>query len=53
MLADLPHEGLAIAMTSARERGIDALATAVTASARDLPFCAASFDAVVHTDVLC
>jgi hypothetical protein len=49
----LPHEGLAIAMTSARQRGIDTLATAVTASARDLPFRAASFDAVVHTDVLC
>jgi 2-polyprenyl-3-methyl-5-hydroxy-6-metoxy-1,4-benzoquinol methylase len=53
VLADLPREGLAIAMTSARERGIDALAAAVTASARDLPFRAASFDAVVHTDVLC
>ena len=52
-LTDLPHEGLAIAMTSARERGIDALAAAVRASARDLPFRAASFDAVVHTDVLC
>jgi SAM-dependent methyltransferase len=53
VLADLPHEGLAIAMASARARGIDALAAAVTASARDLPFPAASFDAVVHTDVLC
>lgn len=53
VLADLPREGLAIAMASARERGIDALAAAVTASARDLPFRAASFDAVVHTDVLC
>jgi 2-polyprenyl-3-methyl-5-hydroxy-6-metoxy-1,4-benzoquinol methylase len=52
-LTDLPYEGLAIAMTSARERGIVKLATAATASARDLPFRAASFDAVVHTDVLC
>jgi hypothetical protein len=53
VLADLPREGLAIAMASAHARGIDALATAVTASARDLPFRAVSFDAVVHTDVLC
>jgi len=52
-LTDLPYEGLAIAMTSARERGIATLATAAMASARDLPFRAALFDAVVHTDVLC
>jgi ubiquinone/menaquinone biosynthesis C-methylase UbiE len=53
VLADLPHEGLAIAMTSARERGLEPHAAAVMASARDLPLRAASFDAVVHTDVLC
>jgi ubiquinone/menaquinone biosynthesis C-methylase UbiE len=53
VLIDLPREGLAIAMTSARERGLDAHAAAVMASARDLPLRAASFDAVVHTDVLC
>jgi cyclopropane fatty-acyl-phospholipid synthase-like methyltransferase len=48
---DLPMQGI----RRARERALqDGLAAhAVRASARHLPFRARSFDAIVHTDVLC
>ena len=52
VVADLPMQG----MRRAQERiTADALrgSAAVVATARRLPFRPASFDAVVHTDVLC
>jgi ubiquinone/menaquinone biosynthesis C-methylase UbiE len=46
-------EGLKTARRRAAAEGIGERATAVVASARRLPFAHESFDAVVHTDVLC
>jgi 2-polyprenyl-3-methyl-5-hydroxy-6-metoxy-1,4-benzoquinol methylase len=51
VLADVPLEALNVAAARIAERG--APAWCVNASARDLPFPPATFDAVVHTDVLC
>ncbi len=53
VLTDLPEEGLRTARRRAAAEGIGERATAVVASARRLPFAHESFDAVVHTDVLC
>ena len=53
VLTDVPMEGLASARHRSMKEGIDDRAWPVNASARDLPFAAATFDAVVHTDVLC
>jgi len=53
VLTDLPFEGIAIAAETARKRGLDRLAAGVVSSARALPFRPKSFDALVHTDVLC
>ena len=53
VLADMPIEGLLTASGRARNDGLADRAVAVAASARRLPFRPASFDAVVHTDVLC
>jgi cyclopropane fatty-acyl-phospholipid synthase-like methyltransferase len=53
VLADLPYDGLLTAVATARDRGLGAQASAIVASARHLPFRGASFDAVVHADVLC
>jgi SAM-dependent methyltransferase len=53
VLTDLPEEGLKTALGRAGAEGIRERATAVVASARRLPFVNESFDAVVHTDVLC
>lgn len=53
VLTDVPPEGLAIARTRSQLEGIGDRAWCVNASARRLPFTSASFDAVVHTDVLC
>jgi len=51
-LTDLPIEGLELARSRAgKERVL--LVGAAVASARDLPFSDGSFDAIVHTDVLC
>lgn len=50
---DLPVEALDIALRRARAEGIDDRVSFVVASANDLPFRRSSFDAVVHTDVLC
>jgi 2-polyprenyl-3-methyl-5-hydroxy-6-metoxy-1,4-benzoquinol methylase len=52
VLTDLPTEGLRIAMQRAVSERID-LVGCVSASARELPFRSKTFDAVVHTDVLC
>jgi SAM-dependent methyltransferase len=51
-LADLPIEGIRIALGRAAEEEVRCLG-GVVSSARYLPFVAGSFDAVVHTDVLC
>jgi len=53
VLADVPIEGLTVAAERIRAEHLDQRAWCVNASARDLPFRAAVFDAVVHTDVLC
>lgn len=53
VLADLPYDGLATAVVTARDRGLAAQTSAIVASARDLPLRSGAFDAVVHTDVLC
>ena len=53
VLTDVPFEGLRQAMDRARAEDIIERAPAVVASARALPFRTGTFDAVVHTDVLC
>ena len=53
VLTDLPEQGLRIAQDRAAVEGIAERSAAVVASARKLPFEAESFDAIVHTDVLC
>ena len=53
ILTDLPEEGLRAARRRAIAEGIPGRATSVVSSARRLPFEAESFDAIVHTDVLC
>jgi 2-polyprenyl-3-methyl-5-hydroxy-6-metoxy-1,4-benzoquinol methylase len=50
-LTDLPIEGLRFARKRADE-GVRLVGSAVASAAR-LPFREASFDAIVHTDVLC
>lgn len=50
---DLPLEALAIAARRARAEGVDRRVALVAAAGADQPFRPASFDAVVHTDVLC
>jgi cyclopropane fatty-acyl-phospholipid synthase-like methyltransferase len=52
VLADLPLEGLRMAADRAAAEGL-AARTGVVAAASGLPFRAGSFDAVIHTDVLC
>jgi 2-polyprenyl-3-methyl-5-hydroxy-6-metoxy-1,4-benzoquinol methylase len=53
VLTDLPEEGLRTAMRRALLEGIADRSGAVVASARRLPLASDSFDAIVHTDVLC
>src|SRR6266508_1108989 len=53
VLADLPLEGLRVAADRAVEEGLAARTGVVTSAASGLPFRAGSFDAVIHTDVLC
>ena len=53
VLTDVPVEGLAWARERARLEGLEDRTWALNASARDLPFAPKTFDAVVHTDVLC
>jgi 2-polyprenyl-3-methyl-5-hydroxy-6-metoxy-1,4-benzoquinol methylase len=53
VLADLPLEGLRAAASRARADGLTARASVVVAAASGLPFHPGSFDAIIHTDVLC
>jgi len=53
VLSDVPLEGLRRALARADTEQVADRVTAVASSARALPFQTASFDAVVHTDMLC
>jgi 2-polyprenyl-3-methyl-5-hydroxy-6-metoxy-1,4-benzoquinol methylase len=53
VLTDLPLEGLRVAANRATREGLAARTAVVAAAASALPFQARSFDAVIHTDVLC
>jgi hypothetical protein len=53
VLTDVPFEGLRLAMARADSERAAEQAAAVVSSARALPFRPSTFDAVVHTDVLC
>jgi ubiquinone/menaquinone biosynthesis C-methylase UbiE len=53
VLTDLPLEGLRVAANRAAREGLAARTGVVAAAASALPFQAGSFDAVIHTDVLC
>jgi SAM-dependent methyltransferase len=52
VLADLPLDGLRVAAARAQAEGLVARASVLAAASR-LPFRAGSFDAIIHTDVLC
>jgi SAM-dependent methyltransferase len=52
VLTDLPLEGLTIAARRGARERVRSLGAIVSSAAR-LPFRASSFDAIVHTDVLC
>ena len=51
-LTDMPLEGLATGLRRGVRERLD-VAGAVVASAKELPFAPESFDAIIHTDVLC
>jgi ubiquinone/menaquinone biosynthesis C-methylase UbiE len=53
VLSDVPKEALRIAKGRAISEELEPRVTVVCASAIQLPFASESFDAVVHTDVLC
>jgi SAM-dependent methyltransferase len=53
VLTDIPEPGLRVARDRAATEGIAERSEVVAASARRLPFKPESFDAIVHTDVLC
>jgi 2-polyprenyl-3-methyl-5-hydroxy-6-metoxy-1,4-benzoquinol methylase len=53
VLADLPLDGLRVAAARAAAEGLAARAGMLVAAASALPFHANSFDAIIHTDVLC
>ena len=53
VMTDVPADALELAAARVRSEGLSDRAVAVRCGARDLPFRAASFEAVVHTDVLC
>ncbi len=53
VMTDVPAEGLASARERGQREGLGDRTWPVNASARNLPFPAKTFDAVVHTDVLC
>jgi SAM-dependent methyltransferase len=52
VVTDMPTEGLTISVRRANAEKVRALG-AVACSGRYLPFAGGSFDAIVHTDVLC
>jgi 16S rRNA G1207 methylase RsmC len=53
VLSDVPIDGLRRALARADTEHVVDRVAAVVSSARALPFRPGSFDAVVHTDVLC
>jgi SAM-dependent methyltransferase len=53
VLTDLPLEGLRVAANRATSEDLAARTAVVAAAASALPFHGGSFDAVIHTDVLC
>jgi ubiquinone/menaquinone biosynthesis C-methylase UbiE len=53
VVTDLPFEGLRVAAARATAEGLTGRAGVVVSAASGLPFRPGSFDAVVHTDVLC
>jgi SAM-dependent methyltransferase len=53
VLSDVPIEGLRAGAARVRAERLSARAAVVAASARSLPFAEGSYDAAVHTDVLC
>jgi SAM-dependent methyltransferase len=53
VLTDVPEEGLQLAVARAGVENLRSRAVAVRCSARSLPFTSSTFDAIVHTDVLC
>jgi 2-polyprenyl-3-methyl-5-hydroxy-6-metoxy-1,4-benzoquinol methylase len=53
VLADLPLEGLRVAAARASAEDLAARTSVLGAAASGLPFQVGSFDAVIHTDVLC
>jgi 2-polyprenyl-3-methyl-5-hydroxy-6-metoxy-1,4-benzoquinol methylase len=53
VVTDLPLEGLRVAANRAAAEGLAAHTGMVVAAASGLPFRAGSFDAIIHTDVLC
>ena len=52
-LTDLPYEGILIARNRGHKDGMGTRVRAAVASAAELPFGEARFDAVTHSDVLC
>jgi 2-polyprenyl-3-methyl-5-hydroxy-6-metoxy-1,4-benzoquinol methylase len=53
VLADLLLDGLRVAANRAAAEGLAARVSVVVSAASGLPFRAGSFDAIIHTDVLC
>jgi ubiquinone/menaquinone biosynthesis C-methylase UbiE len=53
VLSDVPLDGLRSANARAVRERLDARCAVVAASGSHLPFAGESFDAIVHTDVLC
>ena len=53
VLSDVPLDGLRAAAARSEREGVPDRVAAVSSSARAMPFVPGSFDAVVHTDVLC
>jgi methylase of polypeptide subunit release factors len=53
VLADLPLDALHVAAARITDDELDSQAWCVNASAVQLPFPPETFDAIVHTDVLC
>ena len=51
--SDMPLVALRVAARRAKTEAIEGRVSIVAASGAEQPFAAASFDAVVHTDVLC
>ena len=52
LITDMPTAGLEVAFRRARAEGLKSLGVVAT-SARHFPFVEGSFDALVHTDVIC